>query len=140
MTLKCPNDGTVLTSISIENVPIDQCPVCSGMWLQRGELETLGEHHGKHLVPITIGEVSVIDSKRRCPQDGEQLCQHEFADHSGIIIDQCPTCQGIWLEQTELSGILSYLDSDGADVPTEPTLSQKVMLFLYQLVRQPPYV
>ncbi len=138
MILNCPNDGTVLVTINVEDVPVDQCAVCGGIWLQRGELESLGEHHGKHLVPITIGEVSVIDSKHKCPQDGSQLCQHEFADHSGIIIDQCPTCQGIWLEKTELGGILRYLDE--GDVATEPTLSQKVMLFLYQLVRQPPYV
>jgi Zn-finger nucleic acid-binding protein len=133
--LKCPNDGTPLASISIENVSVDQCSVCGGYWLLRGELETLGEHHGAHLASITIGPVEIVDSKRWCPQDGAQLCQHEFAEHTGIRIDQCPTCQGIWLEKTELSSILGYLD-EGSH--TEPTLTERAMLLLYQLTAHPP--
>ncbi len=133
----CPNDGTALTAITVENVPVDRCAACGGYWLQRGELELLGEHHGAHLEPLTVGDVAIVDSKRKCPQDGSQLRQHEFAEHSGITIDQCPVCQGIWLDKTELSAILGYLDME--DVHTGPTLSQRVMLFLYQLVRTPPY-
>jgi Zn-finger nucleic acid-binding protein len=136
--LTCPNDGTALTTISIEGVSVDQCPACAGHWLQRGELELLGEHHGARMEPITVGDVAIVDSRRKCPQDGTQLRQHEFAEHSDVAIDQCPTCQGIWLDRTELSSILGYLDAEG--VHTDPTLSQRVMLFLYQLVKNPPYV
>ncbi len=135
--LTCPNDGTPLTPVTIENVAVDQCDTCGGYWLQRGELEILGDHHGAHLKPITVGEVAVIDTKRQCPQDGTPLRQHEFAEHSSITIDQCPSCQGIWLDKTELSSILGYLEGEG--VHTEPTLTQRVMLFLYQLTRTPPY-
>lgn len=134
--LKCPNDGTPLTSISIEHVPVDRCAACGGYWLRRGELEALGEHHGAHLESITVGSVAIVDSKRKCPQDGVLLCQHEFAAHTGISIDQCPTCQGIWLEKSELSSILGYLDE--GDIHTEPTLSERAMLFLYQLTAHPP--
>jgi Zn-finger nucleic acid-binding protein len=78
---------------------------------------------------------------RKCPQDSSALRQHEFAEHSGITIDQCATCQGIWLDKGELASILNYLDKDRTkepEVETEPTLSQRVMLFLYQLVKTPP--
>jgi uncharacterized protein len=136
--LTCPNDGAALQAITIEGIPVDQCPICGGHWLQRGELEILGEHHGIHMEPITVGEVAIVDSRRKCPQDGTQLRQHEFAEHSAITIDQCPACQGIWLDKTELSSILGYLDAKG--VHTEPTLSQRVMLFLYQLTKTPPYL
>ena len=139
--LTCPNDNTNLTPISVEDVPVDQCPTCGGFWLQGGELEQLGAHHGAHLEPITVGAVSVVDSVRKCPQDSSALRQHEFAEHSGITIDQCATCQGIWLDKGELASILNYLDKDRTkepEVETEPTLSQRVMLFLYQLVKTPP--
>ncbi len=134
--LNCPNENTALNHIVVEDVPVDQCPTCGGYWLQRGELETLADHHGAHLKPITVGKVSVVDSKRKCPQDDTMLCQHEFAEHTGITIDQCPTCQGIWLESTQLSNILSYLEAGG--IYKEPTLTQRAMLFLYQLVQHPP--
>ncbi len=135
--LTCPNDSTALVSVQIENVTLDQCPTCGGYWLQRGELETLGERHDAHLDPITVGRVGTIDSKRKCPLDGTQLVQHEFVEHTGIKIDQCPTCQGIWLEKFELSNLLRYLDTEG--IHREPTMTQRVLLFLYQLVRYPPY-
>src|SRR5258708_39180810 len=84
LMLTCPNDSTALVSVQIENVTLDQCPTCGGYWLQRGELETLGERHDAHLDPITVGRVGTIDSKRKCPLDGTQLVQHEFVEHTGI--------------------------------------------------------
>src|SRR5258706_12141827 len=120
--LSCPNDQTVLNSVEIEGVAIEQCPVCGGQWLHRAELETLGQHHRTHLEPINVGDIGITESTRRCPQDETPMRQHEFAEHSGIKIDQCPTCQGIWLDQTELSQILSYLEDENT---SEPTLSQQ---------------
>ena len=134
--LTCPNDGTTLTSVQIEDVPVDQCAKCGGYWLQRGELESLGEHHSAHLDPITVGRVGKVDSKRKCPLDAAQLIQHEFVEHTGIKIDQCRKCQGIWLEKLELSNLLRYLDTEG--IHRDPTLTQRIMLFLYQLTAHPP--
>ncbi|HVO42702.1 MAG TPA: zf-TFIIB domain-containing protein [Aggregatilineales bacterium] len=139
--LACPNDAHELTSIQIESMPVDQCPACHGYWLHRGELETLGDHHHAHLVPIAVGDVGVVDSRRQCPLDATPMCQHEFAEHSGITIDQCPACQGVWLESDELGKIIEYLDSDagprsGSNRP--PTLTQRILLFLYQLTAHPP--
>ena len=135
--LTCPNDGTALTQIQIENVPVDQCPQCGGQWLQRGELETLSEHHKPHLAPITVGNINMSHSTRKCPQDGTMMSQYEFMEHSGIKVDQCPTCQGIWLDKAELTNILGYVETN--DIHTEPTPGERVMLFLYDLVKEPPY-
>jgi uncharacterized protein len=136
--LTCPNDGTALKPIRIEEIPVDQCPVCGGYWLQRGELELLGEQHHKHLDSITVGNVGVGNSQRKCPQDDTLLREHEFVEHTGIKIDQCPTCQGIWLDKAQLGSILGYIDTGSPS--TEPTLTQKTMLFLYQLTAHPPLI
>jgi Zn-finger nucleic acid-binding protein len=136
--LNCPNDGSELTPVTIEDIPVDQCPACGGFWLDRGELETLGEKHGAHMRPVTLGDISVVDETRQCPRDRSALHKHDFAEHTGFYIEQCPTCQGVWLEMDQLTAILGYLDKDGAY--TEPTLSEQVMLFLYQLTARPPLV
>jgi Zn-finger nucleic acid-binding protein len=135
--LHCPNDQTELSSIQVEGVAIEQCPVCGGQWLHRAELEMLGHHHRANLEPLEVGDIGITESARNCPQDETLMRQHEFAEHSGIKIDQCPTCEGIWLDQTELTQILTYLEEQ-AD--SEPTLSQRVMLFLYQLTARPPLI
>ncbi len=37
----CPRDGTQLVETESENVKIDTCPKCKGVWLDAGELEQL---------------------------------------------------------------------------------------------------
>ena len=39
--LTCPRDGAELVETESENVKIDSCPKCSGVWLDSGELEQL---------------------------------------------------------------------------------------------------
>lgn len=39
----------------------------------------------------------------RCPVDGEQLV---MAERSGVEIDYCPRCRGVWLDRGELDKII----------------------------------
>jgi uncharacterized protein len=39
--LACPRDGSQLVETESENVKIDSCPTCKGVWLDAGELEQL---------------------------------------------------------------------------------------------------
>ena len=137
MALLCPNDGTTLENILVEDVPVDRCPNCGGHWLDRAELEALQEKHGADVDPVEIGAVGVTESTRKCPLDGTTMRAHEFAEHTNIRIDQCPNCQGIWLDRDELEQILAYFDQHPEH---EPTLSQRIMLFLYALTERPPYI
>ncbi len=38
-----------------------------------------------------------------CPNDGETLV---MADRSGVEIDYCPKCRGVWLDRGELDKII----------------------------------
>ena len=39
--LLCPNDNSSMTTVTRAGVQFDMCPVCRGVWLDRGELEKL---------------------------------------------------------------------------------------------------
>jgi Zn-finger nucleic acid-binding protein len=39
----------------------------------------------------------------KCPIDGSDLL---VADRSGVEIDYCPTCRGVWLDRGELDKII----------------------------------
>ncbi|WP_085370062.1 zf-TFIIB domain-containing protein [Leifsonia sp. NCR5] len=39
----------------------------------------------------------------KCPVDGETLV---LSERSGIEIDYCPTCRGVWLDRGELDKII----------------------------------
>ena len=42
-SLKCPRCDGKLKEIFIEEVPIDTCDTCAGVWLDSGELEKLSQ-------------------------------------------------------------------------------------------------
>ena len=39
--MKCPKDGSDLHAVELHGVTVETCPVCSGTWLDAGELERL---------------------------------------------------------------------------------------------------
>lgn len=44
----CPKDGAELVAKETHHVIIDQCPVCEGIWLDKGELEILSAGNAHH--------------------------------------------------------------------------------------------
>ncbi len=45
--LHCPRDGGALTEVMHDDVRLDRCSTCGGVWLDAGELDKL-EHHETH--------------------------------------------------------------------------------------------
>jgi hypothetical protein len=41
-------------------------------------------------------------ARGRCPRDGDRLAAVEL---HGVTIDECPTCQGTWLDRNELETV-----------------------------------
>ena len=41
--MACPVDGTPLVMSERQNIEIDYCPTCRGVWLDRGELDKIIE-------------------------------------------------------------------------------------------------
>lgn len=54
-----------------------------------------------------------------CPVDGEELV---ITERSGVAIDYCPKCRGVWLDRGELDKIIDR--SDGAEPSREPRASR----------------
>lgn len=54
----------------------------------------------------------------QCPTDGAVLVMSE---RSGIEIDYCPTCRGVWLDRGELDKIIERAPVGAASVPQPAT-------------------
>ena len=46
----------------------------------------------------------------KCPVDGETLV---MTDRSGVEIDYCPTCRGVWLDRGELEKLMATATEEG---------------------------
>jgi uncharacterized protein len=53
-----------------------------------------------------------------CPVDNELL---QMTERSGVEVDYCPRCRGIWLDRGELDKILARVDRElGGDLDYRP--------------------
>ena len=39
--LRCPKDGAALVAVDHHGVSVEECPTCGGLWLDKGEMETI---------------------------------------------------------------------------------------------------
>lgn len=53
----------------------------------------------------------------QCPVDGTTL---QMSERSGIEIDYCPQCRGVWLDRGELDKIIQRSEQDSAPAAPQP--------------------
>lgn len=53
----------------------------------------------------------------KCPVDNEPLV---MAERSGVEIDYCPTCRGVWLDRGELDKIIERSVMSPSDADNRP--------------------
>jgi Zn-finger nucleic acid-binding protein len=68
-----------------------------------------------------------------CPVDGSTLVMSE---RSGIEIDYCPTCRGVWLDRGELDKII---ERNAASAPEASAQMQQPQQQYQQPQHQQPY-
>ncbi len=54
----------------------------------------------------------------KCPIDNVDL---QMTERSGIEIDYCPTCRGVWLDRGELDKIIERSESARPAEPQQPS-------------------
>lgn len=54
-------------------------------------------------------EAGTLGADVNCPVDGELL---QMSERSGVEVDYCPRCRGIWLDRGELDKILERADRE----------------------------
>lgn len=71
----------------------------------------------------------------QCPNDGAVLVMSE---RSGIEIDYCPTCRGVWLDRGELDKIIERAAGDFGAATSAPVAAPAVPAAPAQPAYQPP--
>ncbi|WP_446011883.1 TFIIB-type zinc ribbon-containing protein [Candidatus Electrothrix sp.] len=108
--MNCPACNNTLTEVSIENIQLDICKGgCGGIWFDRFELQQLDEPHeftDEHLVDVLAKESRTrTDPSQRlqCPKcEDVVMMRHFHSVKKEVEVDQCPKCNGYWLDDGEL--------------------------------------
>ena len=106
--LICPKDHDTMETITVEDITIDRCPTCGGMWFDLGELRQLLEADGLEKEDLLRKDKAHahVDVHRRiaicCPRDGFAMMQIHDATQRHIEYELCMQCGGIFLDSGEL--------------------------------------
>jgi Zn-finger nucleic acid-binding protein len=121
MLLTCLKCTSVLDKARVEDVEVDVCPACGGLWLDHGEVERLSRKmHGelerlrrllktKSTPPAVPSEVQTA-----CPACTGPVKEVMLGD---IHVDFCTRCKGLFLDRGELDGAVAAVKGAAMTVP-----------------------
>ena len=121
--MKCPACHNILIVVEHENVELDYCPNCLGVWFDAGELALLletAELEGGGLSLdsiLTSPEARSTEKRRKCPICNVKMKKATVGHSPEILTDVCPRGDGLWFDSGEVGQLIEQLpdrsDSQG---------------------------
>ena len=113
--MDCPVCKNAMITMELEEVEIDYCTGCDGIWLDAGELEVLLGDGGKSKMLISSFNkaLEADEKKRKCPICDKKM-EKIIVGHEKptLIIDRCVKGDGLWFDKGELSNIIARAELD----------------------------
>lgn len=125
--MTCPVDSSALEPVVLSpTITVHRCAECCGIWVTFEAFRTLTTHfmigkederlydtHEQFTKKQPDATVEKFhrgdDSRYPCPEGHGMMSEHRYAGDSGVFIDQCPVCHGLWLDVHELAHIREHL-------------------------------
>lgn len=140
--LTCPACQRPLHRFKAGTVTLDGCDGgCGGIWFDHRELEKVDRefaHAADKIADIFHDpDVKVDDyAVRSCPRcAGVTLDKKLYSLGSGVIMDRCLKCKGVWLDNGELEKIQAALHPHPAPVRSAAPQSVAINLALVQQIQ-----
>lgn len=118
--MNCPRCKAGLASKQYENMTIENCAQCGGIWLDKGELQpilTARDIHFSHeLVEKTLKEAHCsirkadVSDLLACPKCADPMHALNYNYSSGVIINTCPNGHGVWFDKDELAEVQIFME------------------------------
>ena len=116
--MNCPACGTAMTEIAAGDVKVQACKGgCGGLWFDEwtlGKVDQPDQSAGESLLNIAQNESLKVDQsqRRKCPRDSVVMMRHFWSVKRDVVVDECPKCEGIFLDPGELAAIRADYKSD----------------------------
>ncbi len=116
--MKCPACGKTLASFKYNDISLDFCESCDGVWFDPGELQDSIQHmisEGKvpdakiELDKEVRGGFKISERSRACPRCRTGMGKLNYAYDSNVIVDKCESCGGIWTDSGELQKLAVFM-------------------------------
>ena len=110
--MQCPACGNTMTDVKTGDITVDACKGgCGGLWFDHFELrkvEQPAQSAGESLLNIPQNPKAKVDQsqRRKCPRDADiVMMRHFWSVQREATVDECPKCEGVFLDPGELAEI-----------------------------------
>jgi uncharacterized protein len=113
--MHCPKCKTDMVVLELDQVEIDHCVTCGGIWLDKGELELLmldTDRQDSFLLEMTNDD-RIKEKLVKCPICRKKMEKVACGKDKKIRLDRCKKNHGIWFDKGELFEVLKIICPSG---------------------------
>jgi len=104
--MKCPRCKSDLIVVEYEDIELDYCQSCGGIWFDSGEMDLLASRFGGEQAALRPA-TDAREGRLRCPVCRVHMDKRYIGEAKPVLVDLCPSCDGLWLDAGELEELLS---------------------------------
>jgi uncharacterized protein len=118
--MRCPLDKKDMIVVEHQQIELDYCLKCAGIWFDSGELDLLLSALRAQGAELTHDELletqdaKVSEAHRKCPICGRKMDKVWIGKNPKVLIDRCPIGDGLWFDGGELFQVLSEMQNSGS--------------------------
>ena len=126
--MQCPNDKTEMIRREVGGVQVEECPQCKGSWFEQTEFQKARDAIEPDAIWLDFEIWKHEDQFKldlrgiHCPQDDAKLVALVYGE-TGVEVNYCTQCQGIWLDGGEFEKIVQALDDELTSMSASEYLS-----------------
>ncbi len=115
----CPRCHTPLSSEEHGDIVMERCDQCGGRFLDPDDLKAILE---MVRLPVTgtatrMGvDLTGVNEDAACPHCNVPMEPFNYAGDSGVILDKCHGCGGLWLDKGDLERVLAVVAASEKDI------------------------
>ena len=108
--MDCPVCKDAMITLELDEVEVDYCLSCSGIWLDAGELEMLlgDSNQARTVLDSFKPDKSSEEKPRKCPICLKKMKKMLVGPEKNFkLIDKCRKGHGLWFDKGELQDVIA---------------------------------
>ena len=109
--MECPKCQAQMEVVLFEEVEVDRCVRCGGLWFDVLEHEELRDRAGAETIdtgPRWQAAMHDVQGKVFCPADGTLMVRMVNAAQPHIWVESCPVCHGTFFDAGEFTNFKEH--------------------------------
>lgn len=128
--MNCPSCQGSMTTLDYQGTQIQECPSCGGEFMGAHDIVHIVNTRDERVDPEIRAQVSDWNPvfgvpeeetirELTCPACHESMRVVNYAGDTGIFVDRCESCHGLWLDHEELEKVQALMERWADEAPAQ---------------------